>query len=76
MSDWNPISTAPKDGRKLLLFTRLKSDPEMAFYPVIGHWNDALQAWKLTPEHLSAAEELIPSLWNELPHLPTKFEDG
>jgi hypothetical protein len=75
MSDWKAISTAPKDGRKLLLFAHLKSDPEMTFHPVIGHWNDAVQAWKVTPEQLNAIEELMPSLWRELPHLPTKFED-
>ena len=76
MSDWKPISTAPKDGRKLLLFARLKSDADMTFYPVIWHWNDAVHAWKATPEQLNAIEELMPSLWNEIPHLPTKFEDG
>jgi hypothetical protein len=48
----------------------------MTFYPAIGHWNDAVQAWKATPEQLNATEELMPSLWSELPHLPTKFEDG
>jgi hypothetical protein len=76
MSGWKAISTAPKDGRKLLLFAHLKSDPEMTFHPIIGHWNDTARARKVMPEQLCAAEELMPSLWIELPHLPTKFEDA
>jgi hypothetical protein len=75
MSDWKPISTAPKDGRKLLLFAHLKNDSEMKFHPVVGHWNEALNAWKVTPEQLNSIEELMPSLWCELPHQPSKFED-
>ena len=76
MSDWKAISTAPKDGRKLLLFAHLKSDPDMIFHPVVGHWSDEVHAWKVTPEQLNGVEELMPSLWSELPHLPTKFEGG
>lgn len=75
MSDWKPISTAPKEGRKLLLFAHLKNDPDMTFHPVVGHWNEGVQAWKMSPEQLNLIEELMPSLWSERPRQPSKFED-
>jgi hypothetical protein len=56
MSDWKPISTTPKDGRKLLLFAHLKDDPEMTFHPVVGHWNEGLHAWKVAPQQLNRIE--------------------
>jgi hypothetical protein len=35
-----------------------------------------VQAWKVTPEQLSAAEEMMPSLWSELPICPPSFKTG
>lgn len=36
MSDWQDISTAPKDGTEVLLFTRSDIGPEREYWEAIG----------------------------------------
>jgi hypothetical protein len=71
MTAWKPIASAPKDGRKLLLFARLKSDPHHEYGPVVGYWlSEQVEQWK--PHLLDRGDELIPTWWLEIPELPNQ----
>jgi hypothetical protein len=70
MNGWKSIESAPKDGRALLLFARLKSNPDQVAYPVVGFWHDQIKRWKPFPELLNREEELIPSWWIGFPEPP------
>ena len=61
MMSWKPIEDAPKDGRSVLLWARLKSAPaekDAPGYPTVGRW-------QATRDLLSSAP-LIPTYWTEL----------
>ena len=73
MTSWKPIEDAPKDGRSVLLWARLKSAPaerDDLSFPVIGFWHKSSERWKVAPEILNWSEELIPTYWTELPLPP------
>ena len=70
MTSWKPIEDAPKDGRPVLLWARLKSAPaekDAASYPIVGRWDN--WQWQATPDLLSSAV-LIPTYWTALPPEP------
>jgi hypothetical protein len=71
MADWKPIKDAPKDGRPVLLWARLKTAPagRAAGYPIVGFWHDIISEWRVAPEHLSD-EALIATYWNERSFCP------
>jgi Protein of unknown function (DUF551) len=75
---WKPIEHAPKDGKPLLLWTRLKtySRDGMVFHRVVGFWQHQLKQWKVEPEQLNGEEELIPTHWADLPAPPSTQEAG
>jgi hypothetical protein len=57
MTSWKPIDSAPKDGRSVLLWARLKTAPaekDAPNYPIIGRWDN--WQWQV----------LIPTYWTEL----------
>ena len=70
--DWRPIEEAPKDGRSVLLWARLRSNPPEPddFYPIIGFWHPLIEQWKVAPEHLNSSEVLTPSHWADIPEAP------
>jgi hypothetical protein len=41
MTNWRPIEEAPRDGRPVLLWARLKTNPPGLndFYPIVGFWH-------------------------------------
>jgi hypothetical protein len=72
MRSWKPIEDAPKDGRSVLLWARLKTPPEERDdigYPIVGFWLRNI-GWKVAPELLNRDEELIPTYWTEIPEPP------
>jgi len=54
MTNWRAIEEAPRDGRSVLLWARLKTNPPSFndFYPIVGFWHHSIQEWKVWPEHL------------------------
>jgi hypothetical protein len=74
---WKPIEHAPKDGKPLLLWARLKSSrPELDdFFPVVGIWHLQIMTWMGHPQHLRG-DELRPTHWAELPAPPSTQEAG
>lgn len=72
MMTWKPIEDAPKDGRSVLLWARLKTVPaerDDIDYPIVGFWLRNI-GWKVAPELLNSDEELIPTYWTEIPEPP------
>ena len=56
MTSWKPIEDAPKDGRSVLLWARLKTIPaeqDDIGYPIVGFWLRDI-GWKVAPEFLNA----------------------
>ena len=74
MTDWRPIEEAPRDGRSVLLWARLKSNPPERndFHPIVGFWHHSIKEWKVWPDHLAAGEVLLPSHWIALPPSPNE----
>ncbi len=63
MSNWQPIDTAPKDGRRVLLCNL----PVSWIY--VGHWDDdeeCGQCWR-DDDH----ERADPTHWQPLPEAPS-----
>lgn len=77
MTEWKPIEDAPKDGKPLLLWARLKSNPPgpSDHYPMVGFWPSSIVGWAVYPQHLSG-EQLIPTHWAELPASPPTQRAG
>ena len=73
MTDWRPIEEAPRDGRSVLLWARLKSNQpgRNDFYPIVGFWHHSIKEWKVWPEHLAQGEVLLPLHWSPLPEQPS-----
>lgn len=55
---WQPIETAPRDGRAHLLFTR--------GYAVLGYWHRPSSRWESLPNW----EAIEPTHWQRLPPPP------
>jgi hypothetical protein len=74
MIDWQPIETAPMDGRPVLLWARLRAHPPEpgSFFEVVGYYNRAsgVERWKTreTDEDLEAIH------WAPIPKPPTRAE--
>jgi hypothetical protein len=75
LATWHPISTAPKDGRRVLLYI-----PSLQKYVAIGEWNDDRYArtprpfWEFETgscPRLLWMRKNQPSHWSELPGPPT-----
>ena len=71
MTSWKPIKDAPKDGRSVLLWARIKTVPpgNVDFSPIVGFWHKDIEQWRVAPEHLSG-EVLIPTYWTKIPEVP------
>jgi hypothetical protein len=72
MTSWKPIKDAPRNGRPILLWARLKSVPaerDGFNYPIVGFWLRNI-GWKVAPELLNRDEELLATHWTELPEEP------
>jgi hypothetical protein len=70
MTGWKAMEDAPKDGRSLLLWAKLKTAPaekDAPSHPIVGRWDN--WQWQATPDLLSSAV-LIPTYWAEIPEAP------
>jgi hypothetical protein len=61
---WQPIETAPKDGTRILLFTKM-------YGPSTGHWDAFNGSWVL---HSVLNSEAEITHWQPLPTPPTEDE--
>lgn len=71
MSEWQPIETAPKDGRDLLIFDKFHKTAVIAFYREDGRSPGKYGkfVWQLHDEGGSLAEQSITH-WMPLPSPP------
>ena len=70
MSEWQPIETAPKDGRKnLLLFQQSAETGEKLF---VGRWGAEWGGWLSIP----GAYAKRPTHWQPLPAPPQNTTRG
>lgn len=71
---WQPIESAPKDGRRVLLVVHVGTDPfvlegyyeadgERGWYQANTHWTDAWDG------------SVLPTLWCPLPEIPSSSPD-
>jgi len=65
---WRPISTAPRDGTRMLLRT---DNPKARYKIVVGRWNVKFNEWQSDP----GAWPMRPELWFDLNDLPTQGMD-
>lgn len=63
MSEWQPISTAPKDASEVLVW----DGPGEAF---VAFWHGKREQWLWTIHDLSGDEVLAPTHWMPLPDAP------
>ena len=77
MSEWQPISTAPKDGTPILVFPGLLGHPIVAAWerPAkhpprgrVGNWSDNFGFWRVVLTN--KATPYIPTHWMPLPPPP------
>ena len=67
---WQPIETAPKDGRNMLLFGRWWSDEQGRMKePLIGQWNTARDRWEFA--NAEGRWGIRPEWWIPLPDTPS-----
>ena len=62
-NQWQPIETAPRDGRRFLLSTKHASEWQGMF---VAYWNKSEEEWFFTPEHYVGN----PTHWMPLPQPP------
>jgi hypothetical protein len=85
MSDWQPIETAPKDGRDVLLFWCDEYGPDTIQVYACGHWRefgDGSRGW--IGESFHASEKCFwtrllgehPTHWMPLPDPPVASPTG
>jgi hypothetical protein len=71
MTDWQPMESAPKDGRSMLLWARLRANPPESndHFEVIGYFNHAsgVERWKAR----ETDEDLEPDYWAPIPKPPS-----
>lgn len=66
MSEWQPIATAPKDGRPVLVYIP-EGHPRKASQGLrVAHWEQPWKCWQLLPGQLI----VIPTHWMPLPDPP------
>lgn len=66
MNEWRPISTAPTDGTRVLLFC---PDSEPEWQVMEGRWWQRYQSWG---ESVWGESELHPTDWMPLPAPPSR----
>lgn len=66
---WQPIKTAPKDSRAVLIWSEMWED---TYGMVIAHWGGDRDGW-ICPEFITGEweEDIQPTHWMALPALPT-----
>ena len=66
MSAWQPIESAPKDGRAVLLWHNYLR------WPSAYRWDDELRAWDscMGNSVWSEGEQYGPTHWHEMPEPP------
>lgn len=86
MTDWQPISSAPRDGTHVLLAIPVDRDPTDSLPPwfqIVGWWDDDINAdgedagWTDgTPANWNMQEYAIwePTHWQPLPSPPNQGE--
>lgn len=62
MSEWQPIETAPKDGRPIILF-----HPDWDVKRLSGGWDPHEMAWRIHGWECPPAQ---PVKWHPMPELP------
>lgn len=75
MSDWQPIETAPKDGRGLLLIDADAQTPEAGTgYWAYGFWTcvDPTPGEGVDRETIQAIRWVKPTHWMPLPEAPAR----
>ena len=70
MSEWQPISTAPRDGTRVLLYDQ--HDPGSGFARVVGAWDPKWKRWFSIPGSYTKR----PSHWMALPPPPSSRAGG
>lgn len=77
MSDWQPIETAPRDGRPILIW-----QPDKAYQPQRNYddWRYAIGYWR-TDEKIGSwgnrnSAVVTPTYWMPLPPPPRGVESG
>jgi hypothetical protein len=70
MTDWQPIETAPKDGRSILLWARLRANPPESsdHFELVGYYHQAsgVERWKSR----ETDKDLVPDCWAPIPKPP------
>ena len=67
MSEWQPIETAPKDGRAIILYLPWLKTARTGRWAIKGPRRGWLVHWSTTNKSVVASE---PTLWMSLPELP------
>lgn len=73
MTDWQPIATAPKDGRRILGFGRLSwDDPGMLSIGTV-RWDATYNRWEIDPNENTEydADTCDLTHWMPLPAPPS-----
>lgn len=70
MSEWQPIKTAPKDGRLILYAT--------ADWVSVGRWNSEVDQWREINNHWTDTwgGEDFPTHWMPLPAPPAPHREN
>jgi hypothetical protein len=72
MAGWQPISTATKSGKQVLLYGNMKPFPGVGFagpFHCTGYWDEIDQAWCATTATW-CGPFLEPTHWMPLPRPP------
>jgi len=62
MSKWQPLETAPKDGREILLFAQ--------GIQVVAHWDEFGRGWVMRERGKPKDQWVFASHWMPLPEPP------
>lgn len=66
MSKWQPIETAPRDGRRVLVCSEGR-------HMFVAFWDSKYWGWRVSRDSVVAAD---PTHWQPLPDPPTGTERG
>jgi hypothetical protein len=75
MNEWQPIETAPRDGRAILVLLRPRQNTAAVKIAWgtdvrIAHWNVANETWRLMAKNYDACADHVLSHWMPLPPAP------
>jgi len=73
MTTWNDISTAPRDGRDILLFFPLEGlNHDWSPQTIIGYWRSNINYWVFQNRAVRGySEQYQPTHWMPLPDPPS-----